>query len=426
MSNRSKTLLLLLGDLAILIGCMLAVVRVRLGVTYIPHHIGLFSFVFPLWILVYFVEGLYSLRTLIPSEIPLSLLRGTFAAIIIAGLLTYLLATTATNISPKTNLVLIGITALPVLYLWRQFFLYVFSTKGRLRQTCLIGDASTVELVASEVKNKPFLGYAIRPTLDDKTELVAIERNASSQAETYQKVFDLLGTGIEVIDLAKFAEKTTGKIPIAAIDQSWFIEHCGHQDSRSYEITKNLIDKIVALCLLLLLLPLALLVVPLVLIAQGKPLFFTQRRVGLHNRPFTILKLRTMVNDAEKDGAQWARPGDSRVTPMGKFLRKTRIDELPQLINILRGDMSLVGPRPERPEMIEGVLAKEIPFYNLRHLVRPGVTGWAQVSFRYGFSKQDSMEKLQFDLYYVKNRSIWLDVIVILKTIKTVLTGAGH
>ena len=133
-----------------------------------------------------------------------------------------------------------------------------------------------------------------------------------------------------------------------------------------------------------------------------------------------------MVVDAEKSGAQWSKPGDARITPLGKILRKTRLDELPQLINIIRGEMSLVGPRPERPEIIKGQLAPKIPFYHLRHLVKPGVTGWAQVTFRYGFSAEDSQEKLQYDLFYVKNRTIWLDVLVILKTIKTVITGAGQ
>jgi lipopolysaccharide/colanic/teichoic acid biosynthesis glycosyltransferase len=133
-----------------------------------------------------------------------------------------------------------------------------------------------------------------------------------------------------------------------------------------------------------------------------------------------------MVVDAEKNGAQWAIKGDARITPLGKLLRKTRLDELPQLINILKGEMSLVGPRPERPEMIEKTLAPQIPFYNLRHLVKPGVTGWAQVNFRYGSSTEDTMEKLQLDLYYVKNRSVWIDILVILKTVKTVITGAGQ
>jgi lipopolysaccharide/colanic/teichoic acid biosynthesis glycosyltransferase len=228
------------------------------------------------------------------------------------------------------------------------------------------------------------------------------------------------------MDLAKFAEQVSGKIPLNAIDESWFIEYCGHQDSRSYDVIKNIIDRSISVLLMILLIPVAALLIPILLFVHGRPIFFKQVRTGLNNKPFTLYKLRTMVVDAEKNGAQWAKPGDTRITPLGKFLRKTRLDELPQLINILKGEMSLVGPRPERPEIIERQLSPNIPYYNLRHLVKPGVTGWAQVTFRYGFSQEDSKEKLQFDLFYVKNRDLWLDILVIIKTIKTVLTGAGQ
>ncbi len=178
--------------------------------------------------------------------------------------------------------------------------------------------------------------------------------------------------------------------------------------------------------MLIMLVPVAIILFPILLLVHGRPIFFKQTRTGLNNKSFTLYKLRSMVIDAEKGGAQWAKPGDARITPLGKILRKTRLDELPQLINIIRGEMSLVGPRPERPEIISGQLSPNIPYYSLRHLVKPGVTGWAQVTFRYGFSKEDSMEKLQYDLFYVKNRNIWLDALVIIKTIKTVLTGAGQ
>lgn len=188
-----------------------------------------------------------------------------------------------------------------------------------------------------------------------------------------------------------------------------------------------MLDKGVAIILLILLAPLALVLLPLLLIVHGRPIFFRQTRTGLNNQPFTLYKLRTMVTDAEKNGgAQWSRPGDHRITPLGKWLRKTRIDELPQLYNILRGDMSLVGPRPERPEIIQRDLRGRISHYDLRHCVKPGVTGWAQVAFRYAFTMEDAREKLQFDLYYVKNRTLWMDLAIIAKTIKTVLTGAGQ
>lgn len=427
MSNRAKTLLLLLVDLVILYLALTIVISFRGGDLY--EHYKLFSAIFPFWLLINFIEGIYTLKTYNPANLPVSSLRSTFLSVLISMVFIYLFPLQGEEVTPKTNLVLIAIVVLPVSYLWRKFFFDYFSKSSRLRETVLIGSEETLKIVQEELTNKPHLGYKIIATnpneIPNETELIAIERHFSN-TEMYQKIFSMLGTGIEVIDLAKFAEKISGKIPLKAIDESWFIEYCGHQESRSYDIVKTLIDKTVAIIMLICLVPVAAILLPILLIFHGRPLFFKQIRTGLNNKPFKLYKLRSMVVDAEKHGAQWAKPGDARVTRIGKFLRKTRLDELPQLINIIRGEMSLVGPRPERPEIIESKLAPNIPFYNLRHLVKPGVTGWAQVTFRYGFSQEDSLEKLQFDLFYVKNRSPWLDMVVILKTIKTVITGAGQ
>lgn len=426
MSNRAKALLLILVDLLILNLALSATVCLRLGPDFLPKHLELFTYLFPFWLLMYFIEGMYTLRTFNPATTPISLLRGTFLALVTVMLATYLTPADLQVVTPKTNLILTALLALPVLFLWRRFFFAFFSKDRRLRSVTLIGHPETVEMVTSEIKRKPYLGYKIQHELNGQSDLVAIERNLKNQEDSYKKVFDLLESGVEVMDLAKFAEKVSGKIPIRSIDESWFIEHCGHSESRSFDLIKLTGDKLVAFIMLVLLVPVAMILIPLLLIVHGRPIIFKQIRTGLHNKPFKLYKLRSMVVDAEKSGAQWAKPGDARITPMGKFLRKSRLDELPQLINIIRGEMSLVGPRPERPEMIERELSKTIPYYNLRHLVKPGVTGWAQVTFRYGFSKEDSLEKLQYDLFYVKNRSVWLDIIVVLKTIKTVVTGAGQ
>lgn len=426
MSNRAKTLLLLLVDTLILFLSLTVVINFRHG--NLIEHYKMFSVIFPFWLLMNFIEGIYTLRIYNPANLPISSLRSTFLSVLISMVIIYLFPMKGENLTPKTNLILIAMMALPLSYLWRKGFFNFFSKDRRLRETILIGSGETLAIVQDELERKPHLGYKIVATnpseIPEDTKLIAIERH--SNPEMYQKIFSMLETGIEVTDLAKFAEKVSGKIPLKAIDESWFIEYCGHQESRSYDVTKVLIDKTVAILMLICLIPVAAVLLPILLIFHGRPIFFKQIRTGLNNKPFKLYKLRSMVVDAEKHGAQWAKPGDARVTRIGKFLRKTRLDELPQLINIIRGEMSLVGPRPERPEMIETKLAPNIPFYNLRHLVKPGVTGWAQVTFRYGFSQEDSLEKLQFDLFYVKNRSIWLDMIVVLKTIKTVITGAGQ
>jgi exopolysaccharide biosynthesis polyprenyl glycosylphosphotransferase len=384
---------------------------------------------------MYFIEGLYTLKTYNPANLQISIIRGTIFSVIISILGIYLLPIRSENITPKTNLLLIALVALPLLYFWRRFFFSYFAHDRRLRGTLLIGSPETLRLVEYELNRKPHLGYKVLASytpeadklpLSEDVQLIAVERNLTKEGNLYKEIFNQLGSGIEIIDLATFAERISGKIPIRAIDESWFIEYCGHQESRSYDVVKNLVDRTIAIILIVLLIPVAIVLLPILLLVHGRPIFFKQVRTGVNNKPFTLYKLRTMVVDAEKSGAQWAKPGDARITPLGKILRKTRLDELPQLINILRGEMSLVGPRPERPEIIEKQLAPVIPFYHLRHLVKPGVTGWAQVTFRYGFSAEDSLEKLQYDLFYVKNKSGWLDLIVILKTIKTVLTGAGQ
>lgn len=430
MSNRAKTLLLLIVDFALLFLILTGVIYFR-GPgedpsAYLFEHYNIFSYIFPFWLLMYFIEGLYTLRTYNPATLSISVIRTTILSVLISIIVIYLFPNEERDITPKTNLVLIALLNLPLLYVWRKFFFKFFSQEYRLRETVLLGSEETLKLVHEEIERKPYLGYKIVNEITANTQLIAIERNIAKDSALFQRIFSMLGSGVEVMDLASFAEKISGKIPIRAIDETWFVEYCGHQESRSYDVIKNLFDRTVAILLLILCIPLAIVLIPLLLFLHGRPIVFKQTRVGVNNKLFTLYKLRTMVLNAEKTGAMWATPGDSRITKLGKILRKSRIDELPQLINILRGEMSLVGPRPERPEMINNELAPNIPYYNLRHLVKPGVTGWAQVTFRYGYSIDDSKEKLQFDLFYVKNRSAWLDLLVFLKTIKTVLTGAGQ
>lgn len=439
MSNRLKSILFLVLDYAVLFSCMAIVIFFRAKSTfdtvYLAKHIVLFLYIFPLWIIMYFIEGLYTLKTYNPANLPISIIRATFISLALSFIIIYLFPPSILRISPKTNLVLISIMAMPILYFYKKALFDYFAHDRRLRNTLLIGSQDTLDLVEEELRRKPHLGYKVvgvhTPDLTSlpitpEVQLIAVERNVTKDSNLYQEIFSLLGSEIEVVDLAAFAERISGKIPIRAIDESWFIEYCGHQESQSYDVVKSFIDRAVAISLMVLLIPVAAVLFPILLLVHGRPIFFSQIRTGLNNKPFKLYKLRSMVVNAEKAGAQWSKPGDARITPLGKFLRKTRLDELPQLLNILRGEMSLVGPRPERPEMINKELAPNIPYYNLRHLVKPGVTGWAQVTFRYGFSTEDSREKLQFDLFYVKNKSGWLDLLVILKTIKTVLTGAGQ
>lgn len=233
--------------------------------------------------------------------------------------------------------------------------------------------------------------------------------------------------GMPIHDLAEFWEDHLRKVPVLHLDAGWMLAsggfHLLHSPMRNR--LKRLSDVVFAGGLLVLAWPLMVLTALAVRWTSPGPVLFRQVRVGVRGEPFTVLKFRSMRSDAEKEGAVWAQTGDARVTPIGGFIRKTRLDELPQLWNILRGDMSFIGPRPERPEFT-GDLAKYIPFYHLRHIAKPGLTGWAQVNYPYGASVEDAIEKLQYDLWYLKHHSLLLDLRILLKTVRVVLFGMGR
>jgi sugar transferase (PEP-CTERM system associated) len=231
--------------------------------------------------------------------------------------------------------------------------------------------------------------------------------------------------GIVVEEATTTYERVTGKILIDDLRPSWLIFSDGFSVSRITRVMKRTIDLTLALVLAVLSLPMMVAAALLVLIEDGRPILYRQERVGENGRTFTLSKFRSMRKDAEKGGKPiWAKDGDDRVTRTGRFIRKTRLDELPQLWNVLKGDMSFVGPRPERPFFVDQ-LTKEIPFYQQRHAVKPGLTGWAQVKYRYGSSLEDATEKLRYDLYYIKHLSVVFDLTIVFDTVKVVLFRKG-
>ncbi len=246
-------------------------------------------------------------------------------------------------------------------------------------------------------------------------------------------VHDLLGakmSGIEVVELEDFAESELGQLAIEKMRPEWLLLSKGFNFNRfAYNKINYLFNAALALFVLLLTWPFMIAAAIAIYLDDGRRdkagFLYRQIRVGENGKPFGILKFRSMGKHAEKDGAQWAVENDVRVTRIGKYLRKYRIDELPQLFNVLKGEMCFVGPRPERPEFVED-LAKDIPFFHYRHSVKPGLTGWAQISYPYGASEKDSFEKLKFDLYYIKHRSFLLDMFTLLRTVEIVLFGRGR
>ncbi len=243
-------------------------------------------------------------------------------------------------------------------------------------------------------------------------------------------LFDCRLRGIEITDLLDFMERETGQIVVNLMYPSWVVYSNGF-NSQNYlrDALEYGLNAFIAFVVLLFTWPFMLLTAVIIYLDDGRKtgtsVFYKQERVGLNGKLFKIVKFRSMRPDAEKDGAKWASKDDNRVTRIGHFIRKYRIDELPQLMNIFRGEMAFIGPRPERPEFVEQLI-REIPYYNQRHNVKPGLAGWAQLNYPYGASVEDSMEKLKFDLYYVKHQSLMLDMLILIRTVEVVLFGKGR
>ena len=440
--SRFKQSILLIGDLATLYLALIVTLWLRYDNLFyaelVNRHIAPFTIIFGIWIIIYYIAGLYDPQMLKNGfAFETRFLYTIFANIIIAALFFYGVRYFA--ITPKTNLGIFLLIFGGFNYLWRQLYNVLLTKTGTVSRVLLIGSNKTAEELAEAIQNNPQLGYKIKfwmkeGLLDKEFEHLAqiiianqintlvIPAHLKKDSKAAKLIYKTLVLGIEVADLAALYESVFQKIPLAELEEVWFLENLAKKH-KIYEIISGPLEILLALILTMILLPLAVLIIILIKLTSPGSAFFTQKRVGKNGKEFVIWKFRTMQSDAEKDGAQWANYyKDSRVTPIGKVLRWTHLDELPQLYNILRGELSFVGPRPERPEFVEK-LRKELPYYDLRHLAKPGVTGWAQINYRYAASVQDSYQKLQYDIYYIKNNSPLLDFLIILKTIKFLIAN---
>lgn len=327
------------------------------------------------------------------------------------------------QIGPRERLLLVGTSAAAV-NLARELF--------ERRHELGVEIVGFIDPDPSKV-GEPLINPGVIGTVDDISNIIrtrSVDRVVVSLADArgklpMEKLLDMKLQGVTFDHLASVYEEYTGKIALENLRPSWLIFSSGFSGTRAVKAAKRVTDIAAAVIGLILAGPLMLVIAILVRLTSHGPAVYHQVRVGYRDRSFVLHKFRSMRVDAEAHtGAVWATVGDPRVTPIGGFLRKSRLDELPQLWNVLVGDMSLVGPRPERPEFVEE-LTREIPFYGQRHTVRPGLTGWAQVKYSYGASREDALEKLQYELFYIKNISLSLDVYIILKTMKTVILRRG-
>jgi sugar transferase (PEP-CTERM system associated) len=348
---------------------------------------------------------------------------------------------------------LLALVAAVVLMLIHRVYVTHATPRAMMRQRVLIfGTGTRAKLVGKTLKNSDpnvdLVGYYASPNeavaavsawgllspdksltdivVDEKVDEIVIalsERRGGSMP--LRELLDCKLQGVRVVDIATHFEKTLGQIRLDAVSAGWLIFGDGFEQGLMRTLIKRLFDIVCAALLILLTLPIMVVTGIAILLESGGPVLYLQERVGLNGRLFNVVKFRSMRTDAEKDGQpRWASATDDRVTRVGRVIRKLRIDELPQLFSVLGGDMSLVGPRPERPYFVDK-LTQEIPYYAVRQSVKPGVTGWAQVRYHYGASVEDSAEKLQYDLYYVKNHTLFLDLVVLFETVGVVLMGKG-
>lgn len=349
---------------------------------------------------------------------------------------------------PRAVFIIFYVSAFTLIFFFRYFISKQMLSHIQWR-ALLVGDGEKSSEMAQLISSHPYLrttiaGYVSRgngsqaldmlPRLGSTQDLVSIaaERDIDQvivavptlDDELLRLLLECMQRKIKVADFREVIEQITGKVPIDHLNDNWFILALSTSNKRYFWYLKRASDILVScvgLCLALPLFPLAALLIKL---DSRGPVFYSQLRMGRGSKPFLAWKLRTMTDGADRNNVHWTTDNDSRITRVSKIVRKTRLDEVPQLINILKGEMSLIGPRPEALSLVE-MYTREIPYYPERHMATPGITGWAQINYRYGNSIEDTRQKLMYDFYYIKNRSITLDLMIFLRTIRIVLTGKG-
>jgi exopolysaccharide biosynthesis polyprenyl glycosylphosphotransferase len=442
MGNRFKVFLFFLGDAIALYVGLFVMLFIRYGSGFYKafedFHALPFTVVFILWLILFYIAGLYDLRRLRNN---LDFIKTLFLAlainVIIAVLLFYLVP--AFGIAPKTNLLLFIIIFAVIEMFWRRFANRSMTFGEAPNKVLMVGNGPVSEELKKAIRDNRQLGYEIRaevsesqayetPELlktiarDGGVNMIVVPHALKRDARLVRTLYELFGSGFFVIDLVAFYESVMRKIPLPNLEEAWLIENIA-AEVRFYDQLKRASEFLGALVIGIVLLPLELLIALLIKLTSRGPVIYKQVRVGEKEQSFTLYKFRTMHVDAEKYGAVWSpERGDPRVTPIGNFLRLSHFDELPQLWNIVRGNLSFVGPRPERPEFVEK-LKSDIPYYEVRLLIKPGVTGWAQINYHKDITTEDVMQKLEYDIYYLKNRSIVLDWAIILKTLKAIFVS---
>lgn len=456
-----RRLMLAAGDIAAVIAAVLIALRIWTWVArydftidFILSQINWFFFLSALWLLLANASDFYDLRVAASRGQTLRRLLVITAQMLIVYLLVFFFS--PRDALPRLFIFYFGIASFVLIGLWRYTRPFLLGWASEPRRTLVIGTGWSAQSIIETIRDYAARDYEVRGiigaqdevgqqiadvpvigagadlmnfvTRDRISELIVTAMTGVS-GELFQGIMDAYERGIAVVPMALMYERITGRVPVEHVNNDWAVVFLPVKNSDElfdlYPFFSRLFDIILSLIgLLLFLVLLPLLALAIRLDSRGG-IFYAQKRVGRNGRIFTIYKLRSMVAEAESEtGAVFSQRGDPRVTRVGAILRRTRLDELPQLWNVLRGDMAIVGPRPERPEHMQRLTSK-IPFYRTRLVVRPGLTGWAQVKYQYGSSDEDALVKLQYDLYYIRHHSLLLDVNILLRTVGKVLTLSG-
>lgn len=438
MSFKFKQLIILAGDATLFYAALAITLMFRYGLAgwkeSFGTHFDFFSWLLPIWLAIFYLADLHQVRVL-KSEIDLigNLVWSVAAGVAISALIFYFLAPLS-RLTPKTNLMIFGFLFGLLVYLWRLWLINSRLFRGWRFRLMIIGNSPSLDETVAYLRANPLLGYEIvfqiknsdsqkqeisRIIADKKIDSLIILPQLKKEFGLIKTIYRLLSREMAINDSVSFYETIFKKIPLEELEEDWFIEKIIAKKPL-FDFAKRITDVFLSFFLGVIFLPLIILIAVLLKIfAPASPAIFRQQRTGKNNKVFWLYKFRTMNHQKGKSdagGTLWTVEDDNRLTTIGKFLRFTHLDELPQLFNIFLGDISFAGPRAERIELAEQY--RELPFYEIRCLVKPGLTGWAQISYRPSASLQEAFEKLKYDIYYIKNRSFFLDLLIVFKTIK--------
>ena len=427
---RLKQLAVLIGDVFFFYAALALTLIIRYGhpnwLDSFWIHLKPFSLVLIVWLLIFFLADLYQVRIL---KNDLNLIGNLFLAVVISTAVSVIIFYLLAALTPKTNLLIFGIIFGTLNYLWRLSIANFLLFSGWRYRLLIIGDSPRVEETVSLLQSNPLLGYDVilwlkeiskneeqnllRIITDNKINTIVILPQFKKEFGLVKSIYKLLPLEFTITDFIAFYETVFAKIPLEELEESWFIEKIITKRPL-FDFIKSALDIFLAFIFSVVFLPIAALIAVLIKITSKGPVIFKQQRMGKNDKIFWLYKFRTMR--IEMEGPLWTTENDNRLTPIGKILRFSHLDEIPQLINVLKGNIAFVGPRAERIELVEQY--KKLPYYEIRHIIKPGFTGWAQISYRPSASLEEAFEKLKYDIHYIKNRSLFLDLLIIFKTVR--------